>query len=307
MSPTVDVSAGFLLVDKPGGWTSHDVVAKVRWLLGMRKVGHAGTLDPMATGLLVIGLGRGTRLLRFVQGAPKEYVATACFGVATDSLDADGSVLSREPLPVGAAEVSAAMKRFVGEISQLPPMVSAVKVGGRRLYDLAREGVEVERAARTVTIHELELIDLAPSDYPEVTFRVRCSTGTYVRTLADDLAGSLGGNAHLTALRRTRNGGMDVSAAHTIDELEGMREGGVLADVVLTPAAGLPDLPAITLDKSAVAAVRNGVAFARTALPPASTTSLSADGPVRMLAPGGELLAVYHLDGNQARPEVVLG
>jgi tRNA pseudouridine55 synthase len=304
---SADVSAGFLLVDKPTGWTSHDVVAKVRRLFAMRKVGHAGTLDPMATGLLVIGLGRATRLLRYVQDAPKEYVATACFGVATDSLDADGSVLSREPLPVGAADVSAAMGRFVGEISQVPPMVSAIKVGGRRLYELAREGTEVERQARSVTIHELELVELAPSDYPEVTFRVRCSSGTYVRTLADDLAGSFGGHAHLTELRRTRNGGMDVSAAHTVDELERRADEGLLADVVLTPAAGLPDLPAITLDEASLAAVRNGVAFPRTALPGEQPTSPSGDGPVRMLDPGGELLAVYRLDGNRALPEVVLG
>ncbi len=170
--------AGFLLVDKPQGWTSHDVVAKVRRAVGV-KVGHAGTLDPMATGLLVLGVGRATRLLRFVQGADKEYIATAQLGVATDSLDADGSVLSREPLPVTSEEVEAAMRRFTGDILQVPPMVSARKVEGRRLYELAREGKVVEREARPVTIWRLELIDIAPSDYPEVrvddatAFRVR--------------------------------------------------------------------------------------------------------------------------------------
>ena len=147
---------GFLLVDKPPGWTSHDVVAKVRGIARMRKVGHAGTLDPMATGLLVIGLGHATRLLRFVQSFPKEYITTAVFGVATDTLDADGAVLSREPLPVSQADVESVLDRFRGPIMQTPPMVSARKVGGKKLYELARDGKTVEREARLVTIHELE-------------------------------------------------------------------------------------------------------------------------------------------------------
>ncbi|HSG78058.1 MAG TPA: tRNA pseudouridine(55) synthase TruB, partial [Acidimicrobiia bacterium] len=144
------MTTGFVLVDKPAGWTSHDVVAKARRLLQQKKVGHAGTLDPMATGLLVLAAGRATRLLRFVQGAEKVYVGQMLMGVATDTLDADGAVLEREPLPVSAEEIEAAAARFVGPIMQVPPMVSALKVGGRRLYDLAREGVEVERDARPV-------------------------------------------------------------------------------------------------------------------------------------------------------------
>ena len=198
---------GFLLVDKP---TSHDVVAKLRGMARMKKVGHAGTLDPMATGLLVVGLGHATRLLRFVQGFAKEYLATAVFGVATDTLDADGAVLAREPMPVSQAEVEAILDRFRGRIMQTPPMVSARKVEGRRLYELARDGQTVEREARPVTIHELEITEFAPSEYPEVSFRVVCSTGTYVRTLADDIAQALGGRAHLSALRRIRNGSLRV-------------------------------------------------------------------------------------------------
>ncbi len=181
------VTTGFLLVDKPKGWTSHDVVAKVRNKIG-GKVGHAGTLDPMATGLLVLGIGGATRLLRFVQGADKEYLSTALFGVATDSLDADGAILSREPLPVTAEQVSDAMDRFRGEIMQVPPMVSARRVEGRRLYELAREGKVVEREARPVVIHRLELVDFAPSEYPRSRSELCVQTGTYVRTLADDLA-----------------------------------------------------------------------------------------------------------------------
>ncbi len=182
-------------MDKPGGWTSHDVVAKVRNLIGIRKIGHAGTLDPMATGLLVLGIGRATRLLRFVQVAPKVYEGRACLGVATDTLDADGATLTREPMPVDVDDVRQVMERFVGQAMQVPPMVSARKVSGKRLYELAREGIEVEREARPVTIHELDLVDFAPSDYPELWFRVKCSTGTYVRTLVDDIARALGGRA----------------------------------------------------------------------------------------------------------------
>ncbi len=214
------LAAGFLLVDKPSEWTSHDVVAKIRNLLRIKKVGHAGTLDPMATGLVVVGLGRATRLLRFVQMAPKEYLATAIFGVATDSLDADGAILERAEMDVSRGEVEAVMKRFVGKISQVPPMVSARKVNGRKLYELAREGIEIEREAREVDIYRLELIDFAPMPYPEVTFRVICSTGTYVRTLADDIAVALGGRAHLGALRRIRNGSLSVADGVQIDDIE---------------------------------------------------------------------------------------
>ena len=289
---------GFLLIDKPPGATSHDAVAAVRRLLGQKKVGHAGTLDPMATGLLVLGLGRATRLLRFVADAPKTYVARAVFGVATDTLDADGAVLERSPMPVSEDEVAAAAGRFVGHIHQVPPMVSALKVGGRRLYELAREGVTVEREARPVTIHELEILDFSPCDYPEVEFRVRCSSGTYVRTLADDLAASLGGRAHLSELRRLAIGSLSVDDAVGLDDLAGLAEAG--AAPVLDPAAALADLPSATVGEETVAAVRNGVVF------PAAVFG-DVSGPFRVLDEGGGLLAVYAVEGRRARPEVVLG
>ena len=293
---------GFLLVDKPAGWTSHDVVAKVRRLAGQKKIGHAGTLDPMATGLLVLGLGRATRLLRFVQQAPKEYVATAKLGVATDTLDADGAVLTREPMPVGLDDVNAVLPRFTGAIAQVPPMVSARKVGGRRLYELARDGIEVARDARPVTIHELELVDLAPCDYPELTLRIRCSTGTYVRTLADDIAQALGGRAHLTALRRTANGSLRADDAWSIDELDDLAASGRLGAAVLAPAQGLPDIAPVTLEDALSAAVRNGVSLATSSLGDAAPAA----GSVRMLDSDGHLLAVYAIDGSRARAEVVL-
>ena len=298
----MSITAGFLLVDKPSGWTSHDVVAKVRNLLRIKKVGHAGTLDPMATGLVVVGLGRATRLLRFVQGAPKEYVARAVFGVATDSLDADGAILERVEMDVEEGDVAATMERFVGTIAQVPPMVSARKVGGRKLYELAREGIEVEREAREVEIHALDLIDFAPSPYPEVTFRTVCSTGTYVRTLGDDIARSLGGRAHLSALRRVRNGSLHVRDAWGIEDIEQAAAGGTAADLVLSPRDGLPDLAEVIVDPDLAAGVGSGLSFPTTAVraevPPA--------GPVRIVDAEGRMIAVYRIEESKAFPEVVI-
>jgi len=292
----VTMEAGFLAVDKEPGWTSHDVVAKTRTAIGIRKIGHAGTLDPMATGLLVLGIGRATRLLRFVQDAPKEYVATARLGVATDTLDADGAVLEREPLPVGEDDFEVAMERFVGEIHQVPPMVSARKVEGRRLYELAREGKEVEREARPVTIHDLELLDFAPSDYPEATFRVRCSKGTYVRTLADDIARALGGRGHLSALRRTAIGSLSVENAVAVADVT--REGWT--EMALSPAEGLRDVPSVVVDAEVARAVLHGVTLA------AQAVGNPAEGHLRMLDGDGNLLAVYRSTGTRASAEVVL-
>ncbi len=295
------IGDGFLLVDKEQGWTSHDVVAKVRHLVG-GKVGHAGTLDPMATGLLVLGLGRSTRLLRFVQGFEKEYQATALFGVATDSLDADGAVLDRSPLPVDSAQLEAAGERFRGSILQIPPMVSARKVEGKRLYELARAGEVVEREARPVEIYSLVFTDLAPSDYPEVSFDVVCSTGTYVRTLADDLARALGGRAHLTRLRRVRNGTLSVSDAVTVDRIETAVADGSIGSLVIDPATALSDIPGIEVEPSYIPGIRNGVAI------PAAILLDGYDGVgeglVRLLA-DGVLLGVYRIDGATAKPEVV--
>lgn len=295
-------AAGFLLVDKPSAWTSHDVVAKIRNLLRIKKAGHAGTLDPMATGLVVIGLGRATRLLRFVQSAPKEYIASAVFGVATDSLDADGAVLERSPMDIGQDDVEAAMTRFVGTIAQIPPMVSAKKVGGRKLYELAREGVEVERKATEVQIHRLELIDFAPSAYPEVVFRTVCSTGTYVRTLADDIAQALGGRAHLNALRRVRNGSLHVDDAAEIETIATLAKTGDIGARILAPRDGLVDLPEVVIDDTLVAGVRNGLPIPASAFPMAVPDS----GPLCIVDSAGDLAAVYSLADGKASPEVVL-
>ena len=294
---------GFLLIDKEGGWTSHDVVAKVRRLTGSKKAGHAGTLDPMATGLVVVGLGRATRLLRFVQDLAKEYVARVAFGVATDTLDADGAILSREPMPVTLEDVEAALPRFVGQIMQIPPMVSALRVDGRRLYELARAGQVVDRPPRPVHIYELEVVDFAPSDYPEATIRVVCGKGTYIRSLADDIAQALGGRAHLASLRRTRAGSLDVELnGYRITDLEQAAAEDRLESLVVLPAAGLADLPSIEADVATAEAVRHGKLFQG----PFSAAQIEDDEPFRVLDQFGELLAVYRRSGPQAVAEVVL-
>jgi tRNA pseudouridine55 synthase len=294
---------GFLLVDKEGGWTSHDVVAKVRGLTEEEKAGHAGTLDPMATGLVVVGVGRATRLLRFVQDLPKEYVARVAFGVATDTLDADGAIMSREPMPVTIDEVRAVLSRFTGRIMQVPPMVSALRVDGRRLYELAREGKVVDRPSRPVRVHELDVVDFSPCDYPEATMRVVCGKGTYIRSLADDIAQALGGRAHLVSLRRIRVGSLDVeSSGHQIADLVQAAAEDRLDGLVVPPAVGLADLPLVHADEGTADAVRHGMQFSGAMF----GAGLADNQPFRVLDQFGELLAIYRIAGRSAVAEVVL-
>jgi len=290
------MTAGFLTIDKPGGISSNRVVSEVRKATGIKKVGHAGTLDPMATGAVVAAIGPVTRLIKYIQDQEKEYVATALFGVATDTLDADGAVLTREPMSFRPEEVVEVAGRFVGTICQVPPMVSALKHEGRRLYELAREGVVIERDARPVEIHELEILGVGAPPYPEITFRVVCGKGTYVRSLADDLASALGGRAHLTALRRTRIGTLTL-------EKDGLRldEIGDWAEKLMSPADALQRLPSIVVGEETARGVRHGMRFL------ASELAGAPEGmPTRVLDQNGRLLAVYRRDGDHARPEVVV-
>lgn len=290
------MSKGFLVIDKPEGMTSNQVVGRVKRATGIKKVGHAGTLDPLATGAMIVALGPVTRLIRFIQEQPKEYRATAQFGVSTDTLDSQGAVLSREPMSFTEEELGAVAKRFVGIVLQVPPMVSALKHQGRRLYELARQGQVVEREARPVVVHELEIETVGSGPYPEVEFRVVCGKGTYVRSLADDMAAALGGSAHLTALRRTRIGSLDV-ASHgiSLDDLDEWR------DRLLSPAEALADLPAIEVSEETARGVSHGMRFVGGEFVAAPDMSM-----VRVLDPGGELLAVYRREGDHALPEVVL-
>ncbi len=210
---TVD---GVVVVDKPAGITSHDVVDRVRKIFGTRKVGHGGTLDPEATGVLLVGVGRATRLLSYTQAGAKRYRAVVRFGVTTTTQDASGDVVDEHLVEFGEEELRVALVQFVGEIEQVPPMVSAVKIGGERLYRKARRGEEIAREPRKVTIFSLELVEWQP---PEATLHVRCSGGTYVRTLAHDIGRSIGTGAHLLALRRTEAGGFTEADAIVLDAL----------------------------------------------------------------------------------------
>lgn len=289
------MTSGFLVVDKPKGITSNQVVGEVRRAVGVKKVGHAGTLDPMATGAVVLAVGKVTRLIRYIQDQAKEYLATALFGVATDTLDADGAVLTREPMEFGNEDIEALVPRLTGTISQIPPMVSALKKDGRRLYDLAREGKVIEREARQVEIQELEILSVGAPPYPEVEFRVVCGKGTYVRSLADDMAAMLGGSAHLTALRRTRIGELRASNGVTIDDLANW------ASYFLSPAQALADLPAVSVDSETVAGVRNGLQFVG-----GTIVTGPEDTPYRVLGPDGDLVAIYRRLGERAQPEVVV-
>ncbi|HET6566818.1 MAG TPA: tRNA pseudouridine(55) synthase TruB [Rhodothermales bacterium] len=207
-----------VLVDKPKGWTSFDVVRKLRRLLHVKKIGHAGTLDPMATGLLICLLGRATKRMEHFMGLPKTYEGVLRLGEATPSYDADSEVVERKDWRhLTSHDLEAARKQFRGDLEQIPPMFSAVKVGGERLYKKARRGEEVERKPRRITIYDFDLLDVA---MPDVTFRVRCSKGTYVRSLAHDFGAVLGVGAHLTALRRTAIGEYDVADAWRVEALE---------------------------------------------------------------------------------------
>ena len=222
---------GIIIIDKPAGWTSMDVCAKLRGILKTKKIGHAGTLDPMATGVLPVFVGRATRAVSFAEGGEKEYVAGLRLGRTTNTQDTEGETLTQSPVAVGRDELEAVLPRFTGEISQIPPMFSAIKINGQKLYDLARQGKEVERKARAVTIFALEVVEqVSETDY---ILRIRCSKGTYVRTLCHDIGQALGCGGCMFSLRRT------MAAGFTLDEsvtLEQMQEGG---EALLRPTDSL--------------------------------------------------------------------
>jgi len=268
-----------VVVDKAAGWTSHDVVSRCRRLFGQRRVGHAGTLDPDATGVLLVGLGRFTRMLRFLNGLGKSYEGEVVLGTATTTLDASGEVVGTWDMAgVTLADARAAARRLTGTIEQVPPMVSARKVAGRRLYELARAGVEVEREARPVTVERFDVFPV-PGDPGVLRIEVDCSTGTYVRVLAADLGAALGGGAHLRALRRTRVGSFGLAEAHPLEMLTPAH--------VLTPAQALRDLDQIVVGAEVTRLVSHGLALDKVAL------GATGEGPWALIDRAGRLLAVY--------------
>jgi tRNA pseudouridine55 synthase len=296
---------GVLVVDKPAGMTSHAVVAALRGVLGGRrkrgqggpKVGHAGTLDPDATGVLVVAVGRATRLVPYLQASTKTYDARMQLGVTTTTLDAAGDVVSEtDASGVDEAGLCEVLKGFVGAVEQVPPMVSAVKVGGERLYAKARRGEEVERPARTVTIHDLVLEDFVPGPRAEASFLVTCSAGTYIRTLAADVGERLGVGGHLVALRRLGSGRFSQQDATPLDKLLDLGRQGRLGERLLSMAEAMADFPVVRVDDAAATALGQGKPLEPTGL----------EGPVAVLNPAGELVAMVADRDGRARSLVVV-
>jgi tRNA pseudouridine55 synthase len=313
---------GVLIIDKPAGLTSHDVVARVRRILGERRVGHTGTLDPFATGVLVVLVGRATRLAQFLAGADKEYEALIRFGYATDTGDLTGARLEAAH-PFGPTaeqrvpgwsedEIEAALSALRGEIEQVPPMYSAKKVQGQKLYELARRGESVERPAVRVLISELEalpergsLLHRREDGTCDLRVRVVCSAGTYVRSVAESVGERLGVGAHLAALRRTRAGSLSLSGALTLAELEEKARAGASESALLSMSEALSNVASVHLTAGDAERTRHGIALRAEA----GTEEKYRQGQwVRMIGEGGDLIAVaaYEAATGRLRPRVVL-
>ena len=273
-------SFGVIVVDKPEGPTSHKVVSIVRRGTGVRKVGHAGTLDPRASGVLVLCLGPATRLSEYLSSSTKSYEARIRFGESTETYDAEGETTSSAGEVPTEVQIESALEMFRGEIQQVPPPYSAIKLQGKKAYELAREGKPVKLDPRSVTVYELTKLQYEP---PELSVRVECSAGTYIRSLAHDLGQALSTGAHLSALRRLRAGPFGLEDAVSLEELqEAMRRGEWQA--LMRPASeALPDLPIVTVEEAELERIRNGLRI---------PSKDGATGMARALDPGGELVAI---------------
>jgi tRNA pseudouridine55 synthase len=292
--PTWD---GVLVVDKPCGPTSHDVVQTVRRAAGQSRVGHTGTLDPAATGVLVLCLGRATKLVQYLQAGTKTYAARMVLGVETASQDAQGDVVAeRDASGIEEQRLCEVMRTLVGEIEQLPPMVSAVRVDGRRLHEAARAGEEVEREPRRVVVHDLVLEDFVPGERPEASFLVTCSAGTYVRTLAHDAGRALGVGGSLLALRRVANGPFTEAEAHPLDAVREAGERGDLEALTMSPLEAVRRaLPTVSVDDADLV---------RRLAQGGGLPAQGRDGPFAVVH-AGLLVGVYTDAGSQARPDLV--
>lgn len=269
--------AGIIIIDKPEGWTSQDVAAKLRGVFHERRVGHGGTLDPMATGVLPIFIGRATRAVEFFESAEKEYVAGLRLGLETNTQDTTGETIAEQPVSVTKEQVQEVLTTFLGPQQQLPPMYSAVKIGGKKLYELARQGKTVERKPRNIEILELELLEGEGADY---VIRVRCSKGTYIRTLCHDIGQALGCGGCMSSLRRTGAGCYGIEQAVTMEELLAMEN----PETRLLPVDSLfVHLPAVTVRQKQLKPVYNGGAVKMPAL---------TDGQYRVYGPDGAFLMV---------------
>ncbi len=282
---------GWIVLDKPAGMTSSRAVSRVRGLLRARKAGHAGTLDPLATGILPIGLGEATKAMPFVVDATKDYRFGVTWGAATKTDDTEGAVIAKSPQRPAASDIMALLPRYTGRIAQVPPAYSAIRVDGERAYDLARAGAPPELRAREVTILSLELLDHAP-DGTASTFRLRCEKGVYVRALARDMGAALGCYGHVRDLRRTRVGPFDETRAISLENLEQMGQSAPPRDIVLPVATALDDIPALAVTEDEASRLRCGQALN---LP-------TAKAGILLTTCGGAPVALAEVDGGRARP-----
>ena len=269
---------GIILVDKPQGWTSHDVVAKLRGIYQQRRIGHSGTLDPMATGVLAVFLGRGTRAVELCENDEKEYVAELLLGTVTNTQDITGEVLEQHPVEVSRQQLEAVLEQFLGPQQQIPPMYSAVKIGGKKLYELARKGQSVERKPRSIVIHELELCDF---DGKTARIRVVCSKGTYIRTLCHDIGAALGTGGCLSSLRRTRAGRFAIDDCVTMEQIQQARDQNAHMAFLRPVDSLFSGCPAVYLGEKEALRCKNGAGNAVPGLP---------DGTYRVYGPENEFL-----------------
>jgi len=282
---------GILAVYKPAGFTSHDVVAKVRRILKMKRIGHTGTLDPEVTGVLPLCLGRATRVVEYMQELPKEYYATLRLGIATDTEDLTGQVIEQvDSVSVTKEDVMQVLNSFQGVISQVPPMFSAVKVDGKRLYELAREGKTVERKSREVTIYEIEMTDTSwDGPYPELSFRVLCSKGTYIRTLCVDIGRALGLPSVMVKLTRSKSAGIDAEHCLTFDDIQRYMDEGTLGSHLIPVDQAIPQLPVHTVSEEKTSAAIQGQRLSYKSVIP----EVNGDGPIRLYDVKGRFLGIF--------------
>lgn len=279
---------GIILVDKPQDWTSHDVVAKLRGVLHERRIGHSGTLDPLATGLLVVFVGRATRAVEFAEADSKEYITGLHLGVSTDTQDITGNIVAESAALPDEAALREAIGRFIGDIEQIPPMYSAIKIGGKKLYELARRGESVERAPRKITV---SAIDIAGRDGDDYILNISCSKGTYVRTLCSDIGEALGCGACMSSLRRTRAGAFSVDEAHSLADIEAAVREGRLSDIILPVDTLFASFPKLTVSQSAAKRLKNG-----------NIIKISAeDGDYRVYSDPEEFLLLGRVEGGKLK------
>ena len=285
--------SGILVIDKPKEWTSHDVVAKLRGVLRQKRIGHGGTLDPMATGVLPIFVGRATRAAEFCENAEKEYIAGIKFGITTDTQDITGNVLETNNITVSVNALADILPQFQGQLKQIPPMYSAVKQNGKKLYELARKGIEVERKARDIVISKLELLSETPENADtDYTLRIACSKGTYIRTLCHNIGTALGCGATLSSLRRTKAGVYGLDGACTLDDIISAAESDTIGDLLLPIDSIFSELPSIVLNEIDTRKIKNGVRI---------KVLDKGDGRYKVYAPGSEFLVLGEVQNCELR------